>query len=107
MIPRGVSYEEAMRRNPGHVKAWVNLGLARFDSGDRKGAVLALQRAIAADPGCAEAHTNLCTLYAEQGLHEEALGEFRRAVDIDPESSEAHFNLGWALLVHGANAIEE
>lgn len=46
------AYEEAVRLKPDHVKAWVNLGLARADGGDRKGALTALRRAVAADPKC-------------------------------------------------------
>lgn len=43
-------FETAVRIDPRFVEGWYNLGLARYEAGDRDGALAALSRAIEIDP---------------------------------------------------------
>ncbi|MCK6552043.1 tetratricopeptide repeat protein [Myxococcota bacterium] len=62
-------YEAATRERPEHAPTWNNLGSARAEAGDAKGAIAAFERAVALDPGYALACKNLAL------VHERLLGD--------------------------------
>ena len=58
-------WESAAARSPGKGRVWNNLGFARQQAGDLRGAREAYERAIALDPQDYRAQVNLGTLEAE------------------------------------------
>jgi predicted O-linked N-acetylglucosamine transferase (SPINDLY family) len=81
-------YEEALRLDPRHVNAHVNLGTAQHRLGDLDAAIACYRGALDVDPKSLRAHTNLAMLLRESG-HErgaldEAIQHFERARQLQP-----------------------
>jgi len=74
-----------------------NIGLALFNEGDVRGAVLQFQTAVRIDPGHGRALSNLGVMQLLQGDHTEALITMRNAARLDPRSAPVRNNLGYAL----------
>lgn len=70
----------AVELAPNNKRAWLNLGLARAQLGQRAEALEAFEQAVSA----AEAHANLAFVLAVQGLKDEAVAEYQRALEIEP-----------------------
>ena len=67
--------------DPGHARAWNDLGIAASLSGDLDGARAAWQRATAADPNLASAWYRLGHVLARQGDAEGARRAWSRFLD--------------------------
>lgn len=76
------------------------LGLARFQSGDYKGAQQTFQMIAAAVP-LGEVFNNLGAAESRANLHQPAIDDFRRALDGDANDPSYRFNLGYALWKKG------
>ncbi len=77
-------YERALDRNPNHVGALNNLGVALARQGRFAPATRRLERAVAVDPDHADAHVNLGALLLAQGAREPARQAFSMALELDP-----------------------
>lgn len=67
-----------------HARLELRRGLARWTAGDRHGATLAWERALARDPATADALYDLACAHAVGGDLERAADELRLVVSIDP-----------------------
>jgi tetratricopeptide (TPR) repeat protein len=76
------------------------LGLARFQSGDYKGAQQTFQMIAAAVP-LSEVYNNLGAAESRANLQQASIDDFRRAVDGDSNDPLYRFNLGYALWKKG------
>jgi len=81
--------EEATRLEPGHARAWYNLGLARSALGRPEAALEALVRAESLDPHAAEFPYARATVLARLGRMEEARRAAERALELNPGFTEA------------------
>jgi predicted Zn-dependent protease len=87
-------YQAALAIDPNYIFAQVNLGAALDDLKDRKGARLALEKAVRMAPQSKEAWNNLGAVAAEMGDTPRALEAFAKATALDGNYLDAWFNLG-------------
>jgi predicted O-linked N-acetylglucosamine transferase (SPINDLY family) len=100
-------YEEALRLDPRHVNAHVNLGTAQYRLGDLDAAIACYRRALDVDPKSLRAHTNLAMLLRERG-HErgaldEAIRHFETARHLQPGNAVVLRELAGLLWEVGRN----
>ena len=86
-------YKSALAVDPSYAPALTNLGAALFDLGDKKGARVALDRAVARAPQAPEAWINHATVAESEGKLAEAESDLRRAISLDAASQVAWFDL--------------
>lgn len=91
------AYGEALRLNPKHLEALVNLGIALGDLNEPAEAIKTFEKALSIDPEDCNARSNLGNAYYAGGRYSEAMYEYRRAVDIDPKCHSALYNIGVAF----------
>lgn len=89
--------EDAVRKNPNDVAAWVQLGNLYFDSGKAPQSINAYERALLLKPDDANVLTDLGVMYREAGKYEQAVQSFRNASKVDPKHQNALFNRGVVL----------
>ncbi len=89
-------FREAVAEDPEDARAWLDVGLASEEVGDRVSAEAAYRRATKLDEGFADAFNNLGVLLREAGKLDEAIPLLERAVAIDPKLAAARFNLALA-----------
>ncbi len=88
------TFEELTQLNPGHTKAWVNLGAILNRTGEFKKAVEVLRRALQKDRKCAEGYYNMGIAQRGQNLNTMAISAYKEAIKLKPDMVEAHLNLG-------------
>jgi len=86
------AYRRALRLDPGHAHARLNLGRQLHEAGDAAAAEAEYRGALAARPGDATALFNLGVALGDQGRSEEALEAYERALESDPGLADAHHN---------------
>ena len=86
--------EEAVRVDPGHSRAWYNLGLAQNGKGQKEEALKSLIRAESANPFDPEIPYARSTILLNLGRMEEARRVAKRALQIQPGYSPALNLLG-------------
>jgi len=86
------AYRRALRLDPGHAHARLNLGRLLHEAGDAAAAEAEYRGALAARPGDATALFNLGVALGDQGRSEEALEAYERALESDPGLADAHHN---------------
>jgi len=90
--------EEALRLNPGLVKAHINLLILYGRMGNREKAEEHFQAAIKLNPTqFPDAYYNYGIILSEEGKLDEAEGAFRKTLAIDQTYYAAHNNLGNVL----------
>jgi CheY-like chemotaxis protein len=77
--------ETVLAQSPSETQAWVQLGLARYDSGDNTGAEEAALTALAMAPENARAHLLLATVAQQTGRKEQARIELETYLKLDPK----------------------
>jgi predicted Zn-dependent protease len=87
-------YQAALAIDPSYVFATINLGAALDDLKDKKGARVALEKAVRLQPSSKEAWNNLGAVAAEQGDTVRALEALQKAIALDANYQDAWFNLG-------------
>jgi Flp pilus assembly protein TadD len=85
--------ENALKIEPGYVKAQNNLGVALLNAGRIDEARNALNVALAKDPRNVESMVNLALVHRAAGNQTDARALLQRAVAADPRSAGAHYNL--------------
>jgi len=86
------AYERALKLDPAHVEANVNLGRLLHEAGDAKGAEARYRAALEAQPEDATAAFNLGVALEDQQRFEDALAAYESALAADPRCSDAHYN---------------
>jgi tetratricopeptide (TPR) repeat protein len=87
------AYERALRVEPQHADAHVNLGRLMHEAGNPAAAEKHYRLAIEADPGHETAAFNLGVALEDLGRRDEALRAYELALTLDPENADAHYNL--------------
>jgi Flp pilus assembly protein TadD len=91
--------ERAVAIHPGHSSAWQFLGSARYELGDKAGAIGAMQQLLTLDGNAFHAHINLGLWKLPD--YASAIPHLRTAQALRPEDRDANFHLGLALLQAG------
>src|SRR5262249_24465201 len=86
-------YQAALAIDPNYVFAQVNLGAALDDLKDRKGARVALEKAVRMAPQSKEAWNNLGAVAAEMGDTARALEALAKSLALGGSYADAVFNL--------------
>ena len=94
-------WASAVAVSPHNVRAWNNLGVARMDKGNPRGAIRPLERAVSLKPSFIPAQRNLGKAYLRAGMPRRAIEPLRRALARNPEEIELRARLGRALLRSG------
>jgi tetratricopeptide (TPR) repeat protein len=87
-------WEDVVRQNPNHGRAWTNLSHGFFFAGKTDAAVNAARRAIEIDPRDSVAYCNLGRYLLAQGWDDEALKMYLKAREINPNLAAAQYNIG-------------
>lgn len=87
------AYEKALKLDPDHVDAHVNLGRLLHEDGAPAAAEKHYRAAIALDPEHETAAFNLGVALEDLGRLRDAATAYERAVKLDPDNADAHFNL--------------
>ena len=87
------AYERALRLNPRHADAHVNLGRLHHEAGSADVAERHYRDALASDPSNALAAFNLGVALEDLGRVDDAIAAYERAIQLEPDNADAHFNL--------------
>ncbi|HSR70407.1 MAG TPA: tetratricopeptide repeat protein [Acidobacteriota bacterium] len=87
------AYMRALRLNPFHLKAHINLGRLRHESGALNEAVAHYRNALKASPRDVTAAFNLAVALQDMDLRQEALEAYRQLLSIEPRYADAHYNI--------------
>ncbi len=87
-------FKDILARDPGNVRAAVELGNRLYDAGRFGEAIPYYQQALASDPGNIGVSTDLGTALWYAGQADAALAQFDRSLAIDPTHPQTLFNIG-------------
>ncbi len=87
------AYERAVKADPGHADAHVNLGRMLHEEGAPAAAEKHYRAALEADPRHETAAFNLGVALEDLGRIDDALRAYRNALALDPQNADAHYNL--------------
>lgn len=86
-------YRDILSRQPGHVDALSNQGLALQKLKRHEEALTCLAQAVRLNPGHAHSHLNLGLVYQSLGRLDEARAAYQRTLAIEPGHVQALFNI--------------
>jgi len=95
--------EKAISLDPKNAAAYFNLGLLRRNSGDPKGALLALQKAIGLNPDSVEPRRQLVSLLISQERWHEILEQCREILKRNPNDWNTRYSFGQTLIRKGSS----
>ncbi|HKR62953.1 MAG TPA: tetratricopeptide repeat protein [Thermoanaerobaculia bacterium] len=87
------AYERALRADPNHADAHVNLGRLMHEEGAPAAAEQHYRAAMEADPEHETAAFNLGVALEDLGRIDDAVRAYTLALTLDPENADAHYNL--------------
>ena len=87
------AYEQALRLDPDHSDAHVNLGRLLHEDGAPAAAEHHYRTALEIDAGHETALFNLGVALEDLGHLNEAIETYKRALQVDPDNADAHYNL--------------
>lgn len=85
-------YTAALRHDPGLAEAWVNRGIAWYDTGNYARAVSDASEAIRLRPGLAEARNNRSLAYHKLGRYDLAVRDFDETIRLEKNYGNALIN---------------
>ena len=94
--------DKLLRQHPNNFDCLKCLGICRFHSGDRQGAIKALERAIEQNYQDAHCHYILGVTRNTIDQNADAIKSYQRALEIEPEMVDALNNLGATLKLQGS-----
>jgi tetratricopeptide (TPR) repeat protein len=100
--PAGIdAYHEAVRLDPGHPIAALNLGAVLLQQGKTEEAARIFLAALKTRRDDADLLANLGVARMRQGRTDEAIGYYRRVLQLTPDDGMIHANLGSVLEAQG------
>jgi len=90
-------YNSAVIADPGHFKAYVNMGIVYDETGQASAGAAAYRKALDIKPDDVLAHCHLGYNLVHSGEVDEGVKHYLRALEIAPDSPQAHYNLGLAF----------
>ncbi len=80
-------FDRALRCDPHHVEANLNLAILLEEEGRNQVALRHYKIALNADPMCADTHVSLALLYEKLGLPRTGRGYWRRYLQLEPSGT--------------------
>lgn len=91
------AFEQAVALRPRDYYLWLELGMAREESGDASGALAALNNAVQLAPYYAQPRWQRGNLLLRLNRYEEAFGDLRLAANSNPELTPSLLDLAWGV----------
>ena len=88
------AFKAVIAGNDKHASAYINLGIAHTELGERKEARKALLAAIERDPRSAVAYNQLGIVYRQSGDFKKARRAYEKSIDRKSKYSKPYLNLG-------------
>jgi hypothetical protein len=104
LVEAEASYRRAIALQPGHARAYNNLGGVLHMRGDLDGALAAYRRALDLEPDLAQANQNSASILRDAGTLERAAEGYRRQTLANPRDALAFNDLGNTLRELGRHA---
>lgn len=101
------AHEQAATLRPRDYVLWLELGRARDQVGDVKGALAAFRESARLAPFYAQPHWQLGNALLRSGQQDESLAELRRAAASDPRLLPSAINLAWRVLKEDPRAVAQ
>ncbi len=101
------AYATALKLDPTHADAALNVGVLAHDTGDLPAAAALYRQALAARPAMTKAAINLSAALQDMGDLDGAINLLRQILDRDPKEIEAWNNLGAVQQRLGEHAAAE
>jgi tetratricopeptide (TPR) repeat protein len=92
LVAAEAAYREALRLEPDHVYAYVNLGALLCEAGRCSDAVTLYDVAVRLAPDDTLVHYNRAIALEDLGRHREALASYERCLTTDPSFVDGHVN---------------
>lgn len=83
-------YDEAIRQNPNHARAYNNRGLVYQAKGDVNRAIADFSEAVRLGPTVMAAYLNRGAAYAKKGDADKAIEDYNEAIRLDPHAVQAY-----------------
>jgi tetratricopeptide (TPR) repeat protein len=99
--------ERAILLRPVDYLLWLQLGRARDESGDKEGALLALQESIRRAPYYAEPRWQYGNVLYRLGRFADAFPELRQAAESDPAQVPVLIDLAWSTYHGNVKTVED
>lgn len=99
------AYEEALRLDPQHADARVNLGRLLHEDGHPDRALVHYRMALSVRPEDPTACFNMGVALEDTGQTEEAIRAYQASIAADPGNADAHYNLARLLELNGQAEI--
>lgn len=107
-LPQAIkAYEHAVALRPNDYALWLELGQARDQANDVRGALAAFNESTRLAPFYAKPHLQLANTLFRAGRRDEAFIEFRRAVTSNPQLLPQTMNLIWVASGGDTNVLEQ
>lgn len=87
------AYERALKIDPDHADAHVNLGRLLHEQGSTAAAEKHYRAAVEIDPEHETAAFNLGVALEDLSRHDDAIAAYTKALALDPDNADAHYNL--------------
>jgi len=94
-------FQDVLKSDANQPGVFSNLGTAYRDTGDKRRAIIAFEKAIELNPHILTAHNNLGVLYRENGDFDKAETLFRHSIKLFPENPFSYFNLAELYIATG------
>ncbi len=101
------AYEQAATLRPRDYVLWLELGRARDQAGNVKGALAAFAESARLAPFYAQPHWQLGNALLRSGRQDESLAELRRAAASDPKLLPSAISLAWRVLNEDPRAVAD
>jgi protein O-mannosyl-transferase len=88
--------EQKVKASPSR-ENWINLSLARYNSGDYRGCITAAEEALKLDPQYVPAYNNICAAYNMLGEWKKAAEAGKKGLEFEPENQLLRNNLNESL----------
>jgi tetratricopeptide (TPR) repeat protein len=88
---------EAVKKDPRNLDAWIKLGNTMMDTSRFNEAILAYQKVLDIDPKNVDVRVDMGTCYRSIGRPDMAVKEYRKALEINPKHLNGHKNLAIVL----------
>lgn len=98
--------EEAIALRPEDYLLWLQVGRARDEAGDARGAMLALEHAVELAPYYSDPRWQYGNVLYRAGRSQEAFDQLRTATRSDPSLAPVLVDLAWGTYPGDANAVE-
>jgi len=89
--------QEAAKKDPGNVDAWIKLGNTMMDTSRFNEAIDAYQKALDINPKNVDVRVDMGTCYKNIGRPDRAVEEYRKALKLNPQHLNGHKNLAVVL----------